>query len=204
MEDSSGFSSGSNSGSSSESSSGELHVVCGCMFAGKSTRAVALIRSWRSIGSRVFVVKHSLDIRYGNAEAIYTHDSPAPMYPSLTSAALMPLLSHSDFKESKIVIIEEAQFFDDLYEFCRVAVDVYHKVVHVFGLDGNSRRESFGQIHLLLPLAETFTKVRAFCKVCKDGTHASFTSCVELLPNSGVLIGGSDVYSAVCRHHYNN
>ena len=181
---------------------GELHVTCGCMFAGKSTEAVTMIRRWRSIDVPVFVVKHRLDVRYGKTEAIYTHDSPAPMYPSLATDALMPVLASPEFKAAKIVIIEEAQFFDDLYVFCQEAVDVHAKIVNVFGLDGNSRREPFGQMHLLLPIAETFTKTRAFCKSCHDGTLASFTSCVDVLPDSGVLIGGSDVYSAVCRYHY--
>ena len=44
------------------------------------------------------------------------------------------------------MFIDEAQFFDDLYEFCELAVEVHKKHVFVIGFDGDSDRENFGQI----------------------------------------------------------
>jgi thymidine kinase len=44
------------------------------------------------------------------------------------------------------VLATQAQFFPDLKEFCVAAVDKHHKAVIVAGLDGDFRRESFGQV----------------------------------------------------------
>lgn len=41
---------------------------------------------------------------------------------------------------------KQAQFFPDLVEFCRIAVDRDHKRVHVAGLDGDFRRQPFGKV----------------------------------------------------------
>lgn len=40
----------------------------------------------------------------------------------------------------------QAQFFPDLLNFCRRSVDVDKKVVFVAGLDGDYRREKFGDV----------------------------------------------------------
>jgi len=39
-----------------------------------------------------------------------------------------------------VIGVDEAQFFDDLYEFCRQAADDDGKTVIVSGLDGNYMR----------------------------------------------------------------
>lgn len=41
--------------------------------------------------------------------------------------------------------IDEAQFFEDLMEFCVQAADQEGKLVLVAGLDGDFRRQPFGQ-----------------------------------------------------------
>jgi len=106
-----------------------------------------------------------------------------------------------EYAAAEVVVIDEAQFFDDLYDFCEHAVNVDGKRVQVFGLDGTARREAFGQVARLCPIAETFVKLNALCGVCMDGTPAPFTAAIQ--PFEGdVQIGGSDIYMAVCRRHH--
>jgi hypothetical protein len=45
-------------------------------------------------------------------------------------------------------LLPQAQFFADLKEFCVDTADKDHKTVLVAGLDGDFRRESFGQVRL--------------------------------------------------------
>lgn len=43
-------------------------------------------------------------------------------------------------KQLDVIGIDEAQFFDDLYEFCREAADHDGKIIVVAGLDGDYLR----------------------------------------------------------------
>ena len=181
---------------------GSLHVTVGCMFAGKSTLAVSTVRRWRSLEKNVLVLKHTSDTRYGENTGMFTHDAKEALVDCLPMGELLPVLDQAVFRNAQVIVVEEAQFFDDLYEFCRVAVDDHDKQVYVFGLDGKATREPFGQMISLCPIADSFEKIPAFCQMCKDGTKAPFTVALTTIPDSGVLIGGGETYAAVCRRHY--
>jgi thymidine kinase len=182
---------------------GKLSVIVGPMFAGKSTHAATNVKRWRSVGKNVLVLKHRRDNRYGGSDGIYTHDETALCaVDCLPVTELLPVLEWREFMEANTVVIEEAQFFDDLYKFCIAACDAHNKNVYVYGLDGNTKRESFGQMAALCPIADNFLKISALCQMCGDGTHAGFSVALKTLPEDGVLIGGGDIYSAVCRKHY--
>ena len=48
----------------------------------------------------------------------------------------------------QVIAIDEGQFFIDLHEFCTAAANEDHKKVIVAGLNGDFRREKFGQVVL--------------------------------------------------------
>lgn len=95
--------------------------------------------------------------------------------------------------------IDEAQFFGDLYEFCRQAADREGKTVIVAGLDGDFKRRRFGSVLDLIPIADTVTKLTSRCEVC--GKRALFTMR-KTEEKETELIGGAEVYMPVCRSHY--
>ena len=67
----------------------------------------------------------------------------------------------------------QAQFFPDLKEFCVAAADKHHKAVIVAGLDGDFRREAFGQArqtHVLCSDACQLTSTRRYCPLCRMRT----------------------------------
>lgn len=181
---------------------GSLSVTVGCMFAGKSTLAVSTVRRWRSLEKNVLVLKHSSDTRYGANDGMYTHDTDAALVDCMPTDQLLPIISLNAFINAQVIVIEEAQFFDDLLEFCSIAVDEHDKQVYVYGLDGMATRAAFGQMTALCPIADSFQKIPALCQMCKDGTEAPFTVALTTIPESGVLIGGNETYAAVCRRHY--
>ena len=51
-----------------------LDILIGPMFAGKSSRILSIASRYSALGTPVLVVKHSDDTRYGNMNAIVTHD----------------------------------------------------------------------------------------------------------------------------------
>ena len=65
------------------------------------------------------------------------------------------------------------------------------------GLDGNYKREPFGQILKLIPHAESVVKLHALCMLCGDGTKASFTK--RLTNESSQKLIGNTNYIPVCR-----
>ncbi|KAH9798175.1 pentatricopeptide repeat-containing protein [Citrus sinensis] len=98
-----------------------------------------------------------------------------------------------------VIGIDEAQFFEDLYDFCREAADHDGKTVIVAGLDGDYLRRSFGSVIDIIPLADSVTKLTARCEFC--GKRAFFT-LRKTEETKTELIGGSDIYMPVCRQHY--
>ncbi|CAL5390755.1 unnamed protein product [Camellia sinensis] len=100
-----------------------------------------------------------------------------------------------------VIGIDEAQFFDDLYDFCCKVADCDGKIVIVAGLDGDYLRRTFGLVLHIIPLADSITKLTARCQLC--GKRAFFT-LRKTNETKTELIGGSDVYMPVCRQHYVN
>ncbi|KAL5555123.1 hypothetical protein UlMin_037359 [Ulmus minor] len=100
-----------------------------------------------------------------------------------------------------VIGIDEAQFFDDLYDFCCKAADLDGKTIILVGLDGDYLRRSFGSVLDVIPLVDTITKLTAHCELC--GKRDFFT--LRKSRDTRIeLIGGFDLYMLVCRQHYVN
>lgn len=173
-----------------------LKLIIGCMFSGKSTELIRRIRRFQSIGKRVCVINHEADAR--------TDDKVQTHYGDNVKAMKMDHLL--DFVNSMedvydVICIDEGQFFDDLYASVMYLVDVCGIPVIVAGLNGDYRREPFGDMLKLFVKADDVMFCKAYCGMCKDGTLAAFT---KRLTDSHVLVdvGSSDKYVAVCRKCY--
>lgn len=171
----------------------------GPMFAGKTTSLLRRIQSETANGRNVAIIKSSKDTRYG-LDSIVTHDGAKLPCWALSNLSLFKQKFGVDaYEQLDVIGIDEAQFFDDLYEFCRQAADNDGKTVIVAGLDGNYLRRSFGSVLDIIPLADSVTKLTARCEIC--GKRASFT-LRKTQETQIELIGGVDVYMPVCRQHY--
>ncbi|KAL4555388.1 hypothetical protein LXL04_038006 [Taraxacum kok-saghyz] len=182
-------------------SSGEIHVIVGPMFAGKTTALLRRIKTEGTNGRNIAMIKSSKDTRYA-VNSVVTHDGTK--YPC---CALPDLLSFKQkfgeeaYEKLDVIGIDEAQFFDDLYEFCSKAADDDGKTIIVAGLDGDYLRRNFGPVLDIVPLADTITKLTARCEVCGKKAHFTFRKTKETKTE---LIGGADMYMPVCRQHYVN
>ena len=97
------------------------------------------------------------------------------------------------------VIVDEGQFFQNLYLFCLICLEKFNVNVIVTGLDGDYERKPMGEILDLLPIANNITKLSARCNICN--AEAIFTPRTST-EKEQVLIGGSDKYVPLCRYHY--
>jgi thymidine kinase len=97
---------------------------------------------------------------------------------------------------TRVVGIDEAQFFDDS------VVDVAQKLAYrgirviVAGLDLDFRGQPFGPMPRLLAVAEAVTKLSAVCVVC--GNPASRTQRTSG-PDARIAVGAKEMYEARCR-----
>jgi thymidine kinase len=180
---------------------GTLELIVGPMFAGKSSAILSWVRKARALDWNCFLVTAAIDTRYdGSGAKIMTHDKEGCSAVGVRS--LSGLHEMADYKDSKLVIIEEAQFFPDLFDFVIRAVEDDGKDVIVVGLDGDSDRKPFGKILDLIPYCDKITKLTALCKRCGDGTSAIFSALVRGHKESQVCVGGADMYEPMCRKHF--
>ena len=177
-----------------------LSLVIGCMFSGKSSYLLSSIRKYREIDWSIYIITSSFDKRYTTETKIVNHNQES-CNADIAVEKLSDVSEKKDYLESKVVIIEEAQFYPDLVEFVLEAVELYDKHVIVAGLDGDASRKPFGKLLELIPYADTIVKLKALCKICNDGSEALFTS-KKVHDNTTIDIGGSNKYEALCRKHF--
>jgi thymidine kinase len=182
---------------------GRLELVIGNMFSGKTSELIRRINRQKSINKRILVVNYIGDNRY-SCDSVVSHDNH-----KIASLKLKELsvLTESMVYEYDSFFIDEAQFFPDLFDTVLCLVDVHNKNVVVSGLDGDTFRNSFGEISKLIPICDTVDKLSAYCCKCNNGNLAPFTQkkTNNTSVNTSVVdIGGSDKYIPVCRYHYLN
>ncbi|XP_057765050.1 thymidine kinase a-like [Salvia miltiorrhiza] len=179
--------------------SGEIHVIVGPMFAGKTTTLLKRMKSESSNGRSVAIIKSNKDNRYG-LDSIVTHDGEKlPCLPVADLSSVREKLGAELYDKLEVIGIDEAQFFEDLYDFCCKAADHDGKTVIIAGLDGDYLRRRFGSVLDVIPIADSVTKLSARCEVC--GKRALFT-LRKTDETETEVIAGAEVYMPVCRNHY--
>lgn len=177
-----------------------LTVVIGPMFSGKSSYLISSIKKYQEINWPVYTITSSFDKRYSTDPKIMNHNKEGYKV-NKSVLSLFEVASDKEYLESKVVIIDEGQFYQDLVEFVLESIEIYEKHVIVAGLDGDAMRKPFGKILNIIPYADNIVKLKAYCKKCSNGTEALFTS-KKIQGTKVVDIGGADKYEAVCRKHY--
>lgn len=184
---------------------GYLELIVGPMFAGKTSTLLGIIHRYNVIGYKCLAVTHSSDTRYSDTAVLMSHNKE--QLPAYATDVLTAVREHPDYANSQVIAIEEAHFFEDLYDFVYNAVENDKKNVIVVGLNGDYLRRPIGQLSLLYPLADSIHKIDALCTYCPQPTNAIFTKhrvAVTVKTDSQILVGGANIYEAVCRKHFQN
>ncbi|KAG7392899.1 Thymidine kinase, cytosolic [Phytophthora boehmeriae] len=179
---------------------GNLQLIIGPMFSGKSTELIRRIRRYQHAKLECIIVKYLFDNRHSE-EMLSTHDKVfVEALPVQTLAEVRSCLDDID-----VIGIDEGQFYPDLVEFCQDAANM-GKVVIVAALDGTFERKvkedsdsidkGFQNVIDLIPSAEQVIKLSAIC--CSCGQDAAFTRRL-VADNKQELIGGIELYEPRCR-----
>lgn len=175
---------------------GYLKIILGCMFSGKTSKLITIYKKNLIAEIPTCIINYIEDTRY-DAEKMSTHDGIKVK--CIRSKDLLSVFKDDPelLNNNKVIIINEGQFFSDLYETVSWLVGTENKDVYVGGLDGDYKMEKFGGILDLIPLCNEVEKLNAVCTSCKG--DASFTKRIINDTTEQVLIGGSGVYIPVCR-----
>jgi thymidine kinase len=182
--------------SSSENNESYLELIIGPMFSGKTSRLIDIYKQCKFCNIPVVVINHSSDTRYDNL-LLSNHDRV--MIPCVQTNRLMT--TYKQLQDAKVFLINEGQFFEDLYEYVELLLKGGNKI-YVCGLDGDFQRKKFGQILDLIPLCDKVTKLTSLCSICKNGKPGIFS--MRLTVETCQTLVGSDNYIPVCRDCYEN
>jgi thymidine kinase len=190
---------------------GYLEIILGSMFSGKTTSLLEIYKQYKYCDIPVSIINHAIDTRYDDT-LLSTHDRR--MVPCIQCHHLRDVwntisvdksfdengYNHIQLHKSQAILINEGQFFDDLYE---TVVDMlaHNKRVYVCGLDGDFNKNKFGQILDLIPHCDKVTKLTSLCAKCKDGTRGIFS--LRLSGEKEQTVVNADNYIPVCRKCYN-
>jgi len=173
-----------------------LSIIMGNMFSGKTSELIRRLKRLKVIGKNILVVNSAKDTRSMD-EVLKTHDNVK--FACFKVLKLFELIDTQAFQDAEIIAIDEAQFYPDLKQFVTYSLGA-GKDVLVAGLDGDSFQRKWGELLDCIPLASEVTKLSALCMRCGNGTPGPFTK--RIVKNTELeLIGGSDMYEAVCHKH---
>ena len=206
----------------STNETGYLEIILGSMYSGKTSRLVEIYKQCKFCDIKVAVINHSIDDRYNDnindinninsISLMSTHD--CVKIPCIKTNILMNLFAEDLWNStedttkdkdkwkvmtSAVILINEGQFFPDLYDFVSIMLKRNTKI-YVCGLDGDFERKKFGQILDIIPLCDKVTKLTSLCSICKDGTLGIFSKRITVEKEQTVV--GSSNYIPVCRTCY--
>lgn len=179
---------------------GRLTVICGPMYAGKTTELLKRIIWARNGHSKaVLVIKPAFDTRYSQTQ-IVSHDGLKTDAKAVTDWGQVAHLA----ADADMVCIDEVQFFTephfngDIVEQVRQLLVTGTDVV-VSGLDMDWQGYPFPVTATLGAMADEMLKIKAYCSVCAAAAGKTH----KKVPNAEqVELGSSDLYEARCNTHW--
>ncbi|MBI2520531.1 MAG: thymidine kinase [Bdellovibrio sp.] len=167
------------------------------MFSGKTEELIRRVKRAQIAKQKVQIFKQKIDNRYHESDVVSHSSMTTPAVAVKDSLDILRRVLDS----TRIVAIDEIQFFDDLI------VKVVSKLacrgcrVICAGLDQDYKGQPFGPMPHLLAIADQVDKVHAICTVCGHPATKTFRKN-NARTTEQVLVGESDVYEARCRLHF--
>lgn len=174
---------------------GRLEVICGPMFAGKTTELVRRLLDAQRRGERVVAIKPARDTRYSVLE-IATHTGETfPATPVVDAAGVLPAAQHAG-----VLAIDEAHFFGaKLIPACQELIRRGVRVV-IAGIERDHLGRPFEPFPALLCEADEVVKLSGTCAICGG---PSVHSQRMFASDAAIVVGGAESYQPRCRACFN-
>lgn len=177
--------------------SGQITVIMGPMYSGKSTRLLEQVRRSDLGHKRFILIKPATDDRYSSHHVV-SHDNMS--FPCSVVDSNETIIPHIP-ENTSVVFIDEVQFFNsnilnDIEDLALRGVDVV-----VAGLDLDFMGNPFKATVDLAFTADHVIKLSAICDVCGCDAIRSQRIVDGAAVTSGkvVEVGGLESYEARCR-----
>jgi thymidine kinase len=186
-------------------SAGQLEIVCGSMFSGKSEELIRRLKRVAISGKEFLLFKPSLDNRY-KTDCVVSHDARElrAIATGTDEEAVKYIESIIEkFPNVEVVGFDEINLYDyyiiELVEKCVAA----GKRVIAVGLDMDFRGQPFGCMPHLLAIADYVDKLKAICAKCKQSPAVISQRLVSGQParwtDPIIKIGAAEIYEPRCR-----
>tara|TARA_B110000977_G_C10902255_1_gene425785 strand:+ start:278 stop:853 length:576 start_codon:yes stop_codon:yes gene_type:complete len=182
---------------------GYLKIILGSMFAGKTTELFKEYNKHISCDFKCCMINHSIDDRYGtdNTKMASHNNKIVECKSCYKLSELFGDNYQNNFVDKyDVFLINEGQFFDDLYNCVDIIVNKKRKKVFVCGLDGDYKRKKFGSILDIIPLCDDIVKLKGICKECFF-KESIFTHRITNEKEQTLI--SSNNYTSLCRKCYN-
>jgi|TARA_B110000263_G_scaffold150726_1_gene130808 thymidine kinase len=174
---------------------GEIEIIYGSMFSGKTEAIIKKIIRAKEEKLKVKVFKPKLDNRFFG-EKIISHDKTEIPAISVNNTNEIVRLS----KDADVIAIDEVQFFNkDIVKTC-VLLSTQGSRIILAGLDMDFLGRPFGSMPELMAIADDIIKLHAICEVCSGPADHTF----RISKNKKTIdIGEKNKYQALCRICFN-
>lgn len=170
---------------------GYIKLICGPMFAGKSTMLIQLLTAAKSQGARVVAIKDLQDTRYGDG-MIVTHNGERMQASEVT----MPTEVFRVVSDAEVVGIDEVHFFGArIVHVCKSLARAGTQVICA-GVDLDHRGKMFDVIAALSKEADEIIRLTSTCVVC--GQPATMTKRL-VDSDDRIVVGGLGDYEPRCK-----
>ena len=166
--------------------SGQLNVITGPMFAGKSSELIRRMRTAVWSQKKIILFNFAGDNRYGSSENVATHNGEYML------AKKVNYLSEQDIDDYDVIGIDELHLFPDF----RVVDEWANKGkrVEVSLINSGVERSPIEAFTFVGSRATDICFIQSICNKCYSS--ASFTTRTVPIRNS--MIGGAESYAPRC------
>ncbi len=169
---------------------GQLILIRGCMFAGKTTELIKILQSHPL--DQVLLIKHNIDQRY-NKDEVTSHAGKS--WPAVSVGCAADISNHAG-QSINLVALDEAHFFDHALIDATQSLRERHLDVVLTALDLDSWGHPFPLIQRLLKMADVDLPLIAICANC--GKPADHTQRLTPIID-GNMVGGPESYEPRCK-----
>ncbi len=174
---------------------GQIEVICGSMFSGKTEELIRRLHRARIARQKVEIFKPAVDKRYHEMDVVSHNENSIRSTPVNFAEDILLLSGDCD-----VVGIDEVQFFDDQIVVVAQKLANQGKRVIMAGLDMDFEGKPFEPMPRLMAIAEYVDKVHAICMKCGDLAAFSFRLSDS---KQKVMLGEKESYEARCRRCFN-
>tara|TARA_B100000242_G_C43023240_1_gene476315 strand:- start:1088 stop:1627 length:540 start_codon:yes stop_codon:yes gene_type:complete len=174
-----------------------LTIVIGPMYSGKTSYILNAVNEFEILKEKYLVFNNYLDTRY-NIGKITNHNQVSIESHSIKK--ISDILNFENLTDYKHILIDETQFFDDLYSSINLIMNKYPNLnITCVGLDGDYKQEAFNDGQLLKLIPKTDNLIRLYSKCYQCNKKAPYTKRI-INDDNQIIIASQGVYVPCCRN----